>query len=430
MEWIKNFIGNKSSAQWAFDLSGWMLVVIIICVVIFFLGFTVLSGLDILGIFILYKIVYMIIPLFAVIFILASATSIWLGIHSLVASGERIKSVTSIILSVLIFIVSTYTAWIVRPAALNGGQNFSSEAPRVTPSISQDLSCTTEIISNASQAKVVKTKCNKTDPIHEFLTINGAQQKTYSTIDKITISPDGKKIAYVGHIKGKDGKIGSYLIVDGVEYELTYPNSMTIFDGEEYNMAGFSMREIVFSPDSQHIAYIIYAFPTSKKYIAVDIYRDGVMIKRYDIQADCKSTVCTLGVEDLKFSKNNKLAYILYRSESNTKSIVIDGMPNKLLYTDVGKYAVSPDGSHFVYVGHEKNSSYLVIDANIFKSFPYSEKYTAPDLEFSDDGTTICYTRGTSQSGAYLAYKIVNNKEKEFPFDSMKFQDFSNFCNY
>ena len=429
MESVINFFRKNTSAQWSFNLAGWMLVTILICVIVFFLGFPILSGFDIFGVYIILELVYVVIPIFATLFVLFSAIGIWLGIRGLISSKERTKSIASIIINSLIFVVGIYIAWSALPTALHGGPNLTSETSQVAPSTFHDQNCTIENIRVFSQNNTFITKCNKRDPIYEFITINGTKQKTYSTIDKVTTSPNGERIAYIGNIKNKDGNVDSYLVINGVEYKLSYTNATEVLDGETLNYAGFSLREILFSSDSKHIAYIIYSLPVGGNFQNIDVYEDGVILKKYDARRDCKKMECFFTVSDLQFSGNNKVAYILYRSESNAKSIVVDDTENKLLYKSMSRYAVSPDGSHIAYIGHESSYSYLIIDAKIFKSFPYTEEYSTPNLGFSDDGKTICYTRGTSQSPAYLGYKIVNSSEQEFPFDGMNGQSFSNFCN-
>jgi protease II len=154
-----------------------------------------------------------------------------------------------------------------------------------------------------------------------FVVIDGQEGKAYDYVGSLTLSPNGKRIAYIAGTGRK-----RFVVVDGQE-------------GKEY----FDVISIAFSPDSRRVAYIAAA-TRKNRFIVVD-EQEG---KPYpDIEWD-----------SIVFSPNSKcLAYIV--STGNKMFVVVDGV----------------EGNHYDSVVTGKNGGKIVFDGNDSVKYLALKKY-------------------------------------------------------
>jgi hypothetical protein len=309
---------------------------------------------------------------------------------------------------------------------------------KLTELASQNQNCEIEKISGR-QTHIALNRC--ANPTSQFLTVNDKPQKSYYAVDKITVSPDGKSIAYFAYEKVGQTNIKDLFVINGKEYELISPVPQEI-DADGIIQTDFVLNNIIFSPDSLHFAYTGY-FRGGE-----DVYLDGGLFKSYRHKKVNERTGehCEFyaPVSDLQFSSNNKLLYLLSKPADLAYSdcedaLIIDGAEYDA-YPSIGKFVISSDGLKIAYAGYEEGKPveetefsqgrfYLIINKEKFKtfSFPNEKIY---DLRFSDNGQAICYTLGSPQASAKLrsAYVIVNNKEREFPVYGQSGGDFLSLC--
>lgn len=152
--------------------------------------------------------------------------------------------------------------------------------------------------------------------------------------DSITVSPDGKRLAFFR--KGADGKKW-WAVVDDIE-------------GERYD--GVGKMQPLFSPDSRRSAYV--AVRKGRNLVVLD----GVAGKEYD------------GIGGVTFSPDSKrLAYMAQRGDE--RFIVVDGAEQSLRFD--GMHAsgpvFSPDSQHLGYIGKRGGKWLVVVDGKEGKAY-------------------------------------------------------------
>ena len=176
----------------------------------------------------------------------------------------------------------------------------------------------------------------------QFVVFNGNPQILHAapTINNLTLSPNGKRIAYVTVSNNKGGSNNNVnriyrLIVDG---EVKYETDMRI-------------GEIVFSPDSKFMAYLLYRIDTRTFQISKYIVALGDMkSQEYD------------NVYELQFlPAGNQLVYMAHQSG---KYFMVINEKRGPVYDGIGKGdpVISPDGTKYAYVAKKGQKTVMVIN--------------------------------------------------------------------
>lgn len=190
----------------------------------------------------------------------------------------------------------------------------------------------------------------------EVVVLDGKELATHWSIssNSLQFSPNGKRVAYVfaaptnravtippvtGLVDGQPHRFGAIV-----------PLSVMVNGqpGREY--AGIDTRALVFSPDSQHLAYVASLAPAGNQSVSLYcVVRDGV-----------ESEPCE-GVLDTVFSPDS--SHFAYGARQNGKArIVLDGKPGRdydLIASD--SLAFSPDSKSLVYRAERDGKRFLVV---------------------------------------------------------------------
>jgi hypothetical protein len=235
------------------------------------------------------------------------------------------------------------------------------------------------------------------------IVINGSKGQTYDEIEQLTVSPDGKRVAFVAKKAGK-----MFVVVDGTE-------------GKKYDF----IKNLKFSPDSQHTAYCvgegIYTHVDNpngvggaedmaqKMFVVID-NNEG---KKYDgsfAQANDLQTY------DPLFSKDGKK--VTYSAIENGKNIIVADGQELSGFSDQ-KYPQFIGNSYdLVYLVSENNKYFLVVGGSKKQTHDY----------ISDLNTPLYVGKDTSQ----IAYEAKDNKvssvivnDVSYPISSGGLKDFS-----
>ncbi len=195
--------------------------------------------------------------------------------------------------------------------------------------------------------------------------INGSIQKHYQTVSGIIFSPDSQHIAYLGERKNR-----WVVVLDGNEASQEYDE--------------ITITTPIFSPDSKHIAF---GAKRGNKWFAV---KDGIEEEQHD--GFVKGT--------MTFSSNSKLSYAFYigptigRRQLGGKIIVINDR-NKVAEYDKSmnegmsekSLEFSPNSKILVYGARRNNKSFVVIDGN--EESPHD--HISEDISFSPDSKRLAY---------------------------------------
>jgi len=213
------------------------------------------------------------------------------------------------------------------------------------------------------------------------LVLDGQEQGPESKLGSMSVpvlSPDGRRWAYWAL---QSVLYNFYMVTDGGQ---TAHEAIMGVDGKI--LYGSQPR---FSPDGKHFAYIAArskgGLRKHKEYLVID----GQEYKEFDG-----------GVSNLVFSPDSQhLAYTAVDSEltSNKASVIVDGKPGPGFEWIVAAPIFSPDSQHVGYIAINKEGvSAQVIDdqvtyANI--TYMYSGKVSADyrELRFSPDGHRLAY---------------------------------------
>jgi hypothetical protein len=258
-----------------------------------------------------------------------------------------------------------------------------------------------------------------------FAVVDGKESGPYDYIDDIMLSPDGKRYAYeakkedkycavVDGIEGKyyeslgwsmkfspdskklaySARTGNlwYAVVDGVESQQSFENLHLMFfyfspdskrtaldvwsgdfswlvidgvEGEKYD----KVHNVVFSPDSQRIAYIGEIITPDKETIFTAVI-DGIEGKQY--------TYIDIFNDSMVFSPDSKsIAYIA--SNGSSRIMVIDGIESDN-FNSVLNFVFSPDSKRTAYIARINNSS---LNQIVVLDGIKSEFYNVVNIKFS-----------------------------------------------
>jgi WD40 repeat protein len=202
----------------------------------------------------------------------------------------------------------------------------------------------------------------------QYVVIDGVADKGYhwieasSFINRMIFSPDSQHVAYHAEV-GKNGK--QIVIVDGAE-------------GKPYDCMAGQITGLTFSPDSKHVAYIV-----AERFVVLD----GEETEHY---------ASPWRVLQIAFSSDGKLAYKVGTPQAQERKffVVFDGKQGKTydeLNRRVGKIIFSADGQHLAYGARDGDKSFIVMDGVEGKG--YSDVGSeAGAIVFSPDSQRLAYT--------------------------------------
>lgn len=210
----------------------------------------------------------------------------------------------------------------------------------------------------------------------QYVVHNGKAGKYYDGIDHLTISPDGRRVAYRRNFKDKQ-----QIVVDGVEGLQAYDN----------------IRNLSFSPDSRHFSYLAEFNDSLMLFLDGKLFEGGKDFSNIFYTADASKLLYAstpvgmetrLVVVDLN-SGARKLYpctnYILEKKTQRVALTVAEG--DRLWVTDFSLF--SPQEVR------KSSGSYNLVT----------------NVVFGSDGTTVAFTgvRGTDN------FLVVNGKEEPLP---------------
>lgn len=241
------------------------------------------------------------------------------------------------------------------------------------------------------------------------IVVNGVSGKTYSGSDHLTISPDGKRVAYVAKQDDKE-----FVVADGVE-------------GKKYDY----IKNLKFSSDGQHIAYAAGEgkyFQPDSPFSGNDMVKTMFIVvdttegRKYDgtfVEANVSQTY------DPFFSKDGKK--VAYTAIKNGKNIIIN---NDKEFSDY------PDQEYPQFIGNSYDLIYLVPETKNYFLVVAGQKKTAHEY-ISDINDSPYYIGKDASQIAYEATdkdirKIVINDSTAYPIFSGVLQNivFSNSGKY
>lgn len=195
---------------------------------------------------------------------------------------------------------------------------------------------------------------------------NGISGNEFDSIFLVTVSPDGKRVAYRGEIStGRMEEAKEYLVIDEKTYGPYWPNQAP---------GSIPTDPPVFSPNSEHFAFQAQAFPPQHdlEIPGQFIVWDGTEQKRYRsvgqpvFSSDSSNlayvaTVCT-----------RKYEAVMGQSPEgcDIETFVVLNSTEQKHYSDVWDYIFSPDGKHLAYRAVGKDKSYLVLNGKEVREYP------------------------------------------------------------
>lgn len=218
-----------------------------------------------------------------------------------------------------------------------------------------------------------------------FAVVNGQEGKHYGGIgpsaiqitsddekfsaEGPTYSPDGKRMAYIAY--NAVGAVGAMAVIDGME-------------GETYG----AIVNFIFSPDSQHYAYIVDSFQSR-------VVLDGIEGAEFD----------SIRLDSLLFSSDGQsLAFIA--SDEEGEFVVVNGEAGKK-YRRIfpGSLRFSPDSRRFMYVAVEDGLMFVVIDGHEDSRF---DGVVPNSYVFSPDSQHLAYAVTIAEGGSVLDYVVID----------------------
>jgi len=179
----------------------------------------------------------------------------------------------------------------------------------------------------------------------------------FSSIGRVTISPDGRRVAYIGE---------SGVVVDGIA-------------GKQY--VAVPADSLIFSPDSQRLAY------TARIGNKWSVVLDGVEGKLYDGIGERgirhRYELVAHGPIPLFSPDSQRLAYAA--KLSNKVFMVVDGVEGKH-YDEIRRPVFSPDSRRMVYTARIGNKWSVVLDGVEGKQYDF-----ARSIIFSPDSQRLAY---------------------------------------
>jgi len=195
-----------------------------------------------------------------------------------------------------------------------------------------------------------------------FAVVDG-RPRPEDDIYQIDLMPDGNRFHFIGR---KDGGKTAIFFDD---------QPGPTFDGD--------IHEVVFSPDGNHVAYLV--FRGSKRLVIVD----GKAGPEYD------------KAERPAFCAGNRVAYPA--CSAGKWFIVTDGKPGQELgYDLVGCLVYGPDGQRSAYIAYKGDRAFVVVDGQ-----PQSQYMGVGRLSFSPDGKHLAHVALLEGKGYFI---VVDGK--------------------
>lgn len=235
-------------------------------------------------------------------------------------------------------------------------------------------------------AYVIEEHISPDEPDRDFVVVDGQKSEAYNRAYDLVFSPNGKHFAYA--VKKRE----KVLHPDKGTYEHIGGEFFTVLDGKK----GKSYDEVqhpTFSPDSQRFAYA--AEKNGSHFVVLDGKKG-------------KPTHCY--ITDLFFSPNSKrLAYEIgcphWYDDGEDSYMVIDGKKQKY-HSACWDFTFSPDSKHFAYVSDGK----IIFDGREWKNFDISSD-ACPFLTFSSDSQHLAC--GINTGGGHFIV-IDDKKAKQY----------------
>lgn len=231
--------------------------------------------------------------------------------------------------------------------------------------------------------------------------INNYANKTYTEIDKLTISPDGKRVAYVAKEDDKE-----FVVVDGIERK-------------KYDY----VKNLRFSPDSAHIAYAagegIYfhleGLSADEMTKTMFIVVDGVESKKYDgtyVEGNVAETY------NPSFSQDG--TKITYTAINKGKKIIVEDNEELSKYAEQLYPRFIGDTYNLVYLAIEKNKYFLVVAGQGKTAHDYISEILDMPYFLGNDETQIAYQATDNQISKIVAgdlsYPILSRDSQDLAF--------------
>lgn len=216
--------------------------------------------------------------------------------------------------------------------------------------------------------------------------LDGKKGRVYDQIEQFRqpiFSPDGKRLAYIAHRRGKP-----YINVDGRELEHYGEGSIR----DTWIRGAHSLQ---FSPDSRHFAYVADSGNANGPEFVV---LDGKQLKPYS------------GVNGIVFSPDgNRLAYVA-TDRQHKHFVVLDGQEGKRyrsMISSDNNFVFSPDSKRFAYRASTDDGRgvAIVVDGREGKQYMGAEI----DLTFSPDSRRYLYSAQVGSAGKRVL--VVDGKE-------------------
>jgi len=255
-----------------------------------------------------------------------------------------------------------------QPAVEGVNMKFRSIKDKITPGILEGSLCF------SPDSKQIAWVCasNIKGSIRMQAVVNGMPGKDYDRILRLSenldsgagyirFSPDGKRFAYIVD----KGFRGRYVVVDG----------------QEQPRKCWSVKDLIFSPDSRSFAYADQGMGGNMvilngRNVASGVLREGSLM--FDPTS-----------RHLAFTGDAR------QNRVRGKALYLDGKPGKV-YPGVSNAVFSPDGLHFAYmaINNTTHQSWFVVDG--IETGPYSDFVPGSDIVFekSESVRTIISRNG------------------------------------
>lgn len=230
--------------------------------------------------------------------------------------------------------------------------------------------------------------------------VNGVSGKTYSGTDYLTISLDGKRVAYIAKQDDKE-----FVVVDGVE-------------GKKYDY----IKNLKFSPDGKHVAY---AAGEGKYFQPDSLFSGSYMVKtmfivideiegeRYDgtyVEANVRQTY------DPFFSKDGKK--VTYTAIKNGKNIIVVDDKELSDYSHQQYPQFIGNSYDLIYLVPESKNYFLVVSGQKKTAHEYISDINDLPYYIGKDATQIAY-----QATDKDIRKVIVNDSTSYPISSGVLQD-------
>jgi Tol biopolymer transport system component len=235
-----------------------------------------------------------------------------------------------------------------------------------------------------------------------IVVVDGEEGNPYDAISGVPIfSPDSQRLAYLA---GEGAE--QMVVVDGVEgppYEGIGPHAVCILEGDDRVCS-----EILFSPDSQHVAYValdkgsvftvIDEQPAESYFSIVGLtyspdgeklaFVAGGFGDRVVVGGEEQPEYENILASSLVFSPDGqRLAYVA--EEVDQLFVVVDGIEGERYDgVDISSITFSPDSQRFAYFAAGNDGQFAVIDGEAGEAHG---AVTHGSLQFSPDSNRVAY---------------------------------------